>query len=159
VYEGEVSIDLYSATRLAPALYCVGFAAVSKYGKMSDVYEKSIYYEPKAVASVSTMVNQVALTVGDVQRINFSIYDPTRYGVMKVVKVGNIATSLPGSTLKCSVESWDASIITCEALIDTRTATPGLVRVNIDVNTTHVRSNQSVDTTHTLSLNVKAALP
>jgi hypothetical protein len=158
-YEGELTLDLSKATKLAPSMYCVGFAAITTHGKISDVYEKTIYYEPKVVDSVSTLYksNSITLIVGETQRISFNIYDPSGYALMRVLKVDDIAKAMPGSNFKCTVEVMGSGIITCEGLLDARTAIPGVANVNVEVETYFVRSNQQKSTTHTMKVYVKAA--
>lgn len=158
-YKGELTMDLYNATNLTAGSYCVGLAAVSPQGKVSDIYKWYIEYDPKIQRALSTLSTKpIVLTQGDVQKLNFSIYDPAGMGTMSVVKVEDLSLNLPGSTISCVVDSSNKSLIYCDALLDARTANVGSYRSKIDVVTTSNKTKQNTSSTHNVNVIVKAAL-
>lgn len=157
-FTGELTMDLYNAPNLTSGLYNVCLAAVSPQGKVSDVYKLGLMYEPRVQKALSTLSTKpITLTVGEVQKMSFSIYDPTGLGIMSVVKVEDLSLALPGSTISCAVDSANKSLIYCEVFLDARTAVPGTTRSKIEVTTSSNNLRQSVGSTHNINVIVKAA--
>lgn len=158
-FTGELTMDLYNATNLTAGQYCVGLAAVTSQGKVSDIYKMTLNYEARLQKALSTLSTKpITMTVGDVQKLSFSIYDPSGLGIMSVNKVEDLSLGLPGSTISCVVDSGNRSVVNCEMLLDARTAVPGTVRSKIEVTTTgSVRAKQTLVSTHNINVIVKAA--
>ncbi len=156
-YTGEVTLDLWNAENLTAGQYCIALAATTSQGKISDIYKLTVNYLPKVLSAYSTLSKDVEMVVGDYQKYTFSIYDPSGTGEMTVLNVDDISKDLPGTTINCAVDSYNKSMVYCEALLDARTAVPGKVRAKIEVRTT--RSKQTVKSSHILTVNVKAATP
>ena len=158
-YEGELNLDLYSAANLGAGSYCIGVAAVTAQGKVSDIYEKNFEYDPRVQLSRWTMTEAVNINVGEVKKISFAIYDPAGAGTMTVLKVGDIAKAMPGSSLTCVVDKADKALINCAAVIDATQATPASNRVSIDVMTASRKLVQNRNNTHVLVINVTEVAP
>lgn len=158
-FEGEVTLDLSQAPNLSQGSYCIGLAAVSAQGKVSDIYEKNFEYDPKVQSSLWTITEPVSISVGEVKRINFAIFDPAGAGVMSVTKMSDISANMPGSSWTCAVNKADNALINCEAIIDATMAKPGRNEVMIGVSTASRKMVQNKSNTHTLVINVKAVTP
>lgn len=155
-YTGELTMDLSTAVNLTAGTYCFAIAAITAQGKVSDIYKQNVTYEPRIERSVSTL-KEINLTVGDVQKVSFSIYDPQGSNLLTITKIDDISAILPGSTFACSVDSANKSLIHCDALIDARTAIPGFTKASVDVTSATRTNRQSTSARHTLMVNVKAA--
>jgi hypothetical protein len=155
-YTGELQMDLYSATNLTAGTYCFAISAITAQGKVSDAYKTTLTYDPKIEKSVSTL-KEINLTVGEVQKVSFSIYDPAGSNVLSITKIDDISSALPGSTFTCATENNNKSLIHCDALIDARTAVAGITKSTVKVGSTSRTTPQATSAEHTLTVNVKAA--
>ncbi|MNK89389.1 hypothetical protein D3C87_1093980 [compost metagenome] len=155
-YTGELTMDLYQAANLTAGTYCFAISAITAQGKVSDIYKQNVTYEPRIERSVSTL-KEINLTVGEVQKVSFSIYDPQGSNLLTVGKVEDISVALPGSKIACVVDNANKSLVHCDALIDARTAVAGITKTAVEVGSATRTNRQSTSAKHTLIVNVKAA--
>lgn len=152
-YTGSLVLDLSMADTVRTGDYCFAISAVSKFGVMSQAYVRNVSIEAKVRNTKIT--NAVAeVPAGQALRFGFSIYDPTGTGIITIKSLGNLSTQLPGSSITCGNSA--SGIVDCVATIDATNLQPAVYTTDIVTENKSNKSNTTVQTTHTLRINVKA---
>lgn len=157
-YEGRIEIDLRNADHLASTYYCFALQAISKHGVKSEIYKRDITINTRPKSTRITMESAPTLLVGQSAQIAFTIYDTTANGSLRMVSMDDIAKVLPGSTLTCKSNYTSKFQMDCSGYITTTglTAPTADAVYNIKMEVENTVGSVSVNTTHTLRINVKA---
>lgn len=159
-YNGVLTIDLYSAN-LKTNDYCFALAAVSKFGIMSEPYDKRVSIESK-LSDTRISAKEVYLNVGEKINFSFSIFDPSGEGKVSLVSKDDPGTVLPGSTLTCAPAAMQDWMINCQAVIDATALTAPTSKqftIKAQNQSKSYGSTQKIENSFTLFVTVKAAQP
>lgn len=158
-YKASIRLNLNSVDDLPTGTYCFGLVAVSQHGVSSDVFKKSFQLEAKIKNTRSTMEIVPVMSMGQMAKIAFAIYDPSGQGEISMSSIDDINAKLPGSSLGCTQGYSTKYQLDCSGFIDATQVTPGTYRVDMMVENKNTKSKKSITTKHTLSITVKAANP
>ncbi|KHD89403.1 MAG: hypothetical protein OM95_03265 [Bdellovibrio sp. ArHS] len=160
-YEGRLEIDLRNADNLSGSYYCFALQAISKHGVKSELYKRDVTIQARPKTTRITMESVPALKIGETAQIAFTIYDSSASGVLRMVSMDNVGAILPGSSLTCKSNYTAKFQLDCSGVITTAglTAPTADAVYDIKMEVENTLGSQSVKTTHTLRINVKAATP
>lgn len=158
-FEGKVILNLRQVSTLRAGKYCFGVAAISKSGLTSATVEKVVSYDPELKSPRSTMDKTLQIFVGEVKNIAFSVYDPSGINNISVKVVEDLSKDMPGSSIVCTGDSYNASLTYCEAVVDARNAKPGYYKGRLETDTVSRTSSRKITSTNYLNVNVKEVKP
>ncbi|MNL41093.1 hypothetical protein D3C87_1634870 [compost metagenome] len=105
------------------------------------------------------MDKTLQIFVGEVKTVAFSIYDPSGINNIAVKVTEDLAKDMPGSSIQCTADAYNASLTYCEAVVDARNAKPGYYRARLETETTSRTTSRKITSTNNLSVNVKEVKP